>query len=191
MFLMTLEPFQTSDEKIMAINTNYILRPAKPEDTAAITAICNHYIETDTATFEIEPITEAEMARRLDEAARKGSPCTVCEKLPSQVETAPSVVGYAYAHPWKERAAYLHTWETTVYVHSGHCHKGIGTRLVKNLIADCRSRGAHVLIACITAENGASISLHERLGFRRASLFHAVGRKFGRWLDVVDCELVL
>lgn len=175
----------------MTSNNNYILRPATPDDIAAITEICNHYIATDTATFELEPVTEAEMARRIDEAARKGSPCTVCEEPASQGGTASLVVGYAYAHPWKERAAYLHTWETTVYVRPGHCRKGIGMRLVENLIADCRSRGAHVLIACITAENAASIRLHERLGFRQASLFHAVGRKFGRWLDVVDCELVL
>lgn len=175
----------------MATNTNYILRPVRPDDIATITAICNHYIETNTATFELEPITEAEMARRIAEAAAKGSPCTVCEKTPQQANEAPTLVGYAYAHPWKERAAYLHTWETTVYVHPDYCHEGIGTQLVEHLIADCRSRGAHVLIACITAENVASISLHERLGFRRASLFHAVGRKFGRWLDVVDCELVL
>lgn len=175
----------------MIPQSDYTLRPARPDDIATITAICNHYIETNTATFELEPITEAEMARRIAEAAAKGSPCTVCETISSQADEAPMLVGYAYAHPWKERAAYLHTWETTVYVHPDHCHEGIGSLLVKHLIDDCRSRGAHVLIACITAENTASISLHERFGFRRASLFHAVGRKFDRWLDVVDCELVL
>lgn len=175
----------------MTPNANYTLRPVRPDDIAAITKICNYYIETNTATFELETLSEAEMAQRIAEAAAKGSPCVVSETVAHEADEVPTLVGYAYAHPWKERAAYLHTWETTVYVHPDHCHEGIGTRLVEHLIADCRSRGAHVLIACITAENVASISMHERLGFRRASLFHAVGRKFDRWLDVVDCELVL
>lgn len=175
----------------MATNTNYTLRSMRPDDIAAITKICNHYIETSTATFELQLVSETAMAQRLAAIEAKGCPCTVCETVPQHADEAPTVVAYAYAHLWKERAAYLHTWETTVYVHPDHCHKGIGRRLVERLIADCRSCGAHVLIACITGDNIASISLHEQLGFHRASLFHAVGRKFDRWLDVVDLELVL
>ena len=58
-------------------------------------------------------------------------------------------------------------------------------------IEECRRDGYHALIACITEGNAASDALHLRLGFKRVSRFEKVGLKFGRWLDVVDYELLL
>jgi phosphinothricin acetyltransferase len=101
------------------------------------------------------------------------------------------MAGYCYAHPWKERAAYQYTLETTVYISPKYQHRGIGSKLMKRLIAECRSQGFHSLIACITAGNKASNALHEKLGFRQVSEFKEVGMKFDRWLDVVDYELIL
>ncbi|MDE6403235.1 MAG: GNAT family N-acetyltransferase, partial [Muribaculaceae bacterium] len=68
---------------------------------------------------------------------------------------------------------------------------GIGRELMKELIAECRRRGFHSLIACITAENTVSCAFHERLGFVRVSHFKEVGYKSGRKLDVVDYQLIL
>ena len=62
---------------------------------------------------------------------------------------------------------------------------------MRRLIEECRRRGCHALVACITAENADSRRLHERLGYKQVSLFEEVGRKFGRWLDVTDYELLL
>lgn len=59
------------------------------------------------------------------------------------------------------------------------------------LVADCRRMGFKALVACITGENEASIAFHRKLGFEQASLFRSVGYKHGRWLDVVDMELLL
>ena len=101
------------------------------------------------------------------------------------------LIGYCYAHPWKERAAYCKTLETTIYLASEAKGKGLGTRLMDRLIDECRNRGYHVLIACITAENEESCQFHERLGFKKVSHFEQVGQKFGRWLDVADYELIL
>ena len=75
------------------------------------------------------------------------------------------VVGYCYAHAWKE--------------------------LMQRLIGECRKEGYHALIACITARNEISNSLHLQLGFKPVSHFEKVGMKFGRWLDVFDYELLL
>ena len=69
--------------------------------------------------------------------------------------------------------------------------RGIGKRLMRELIEACRRNGYRALIACITAGNEASIALHTGLGFKQVSHFEQVGRKFGRWLDVVDYELLL
>ena len=69
--------------------------------------------------------------------------------------------------------------------------RGTGEALMRKLIEECRHRGFHSLIACITADNRPSIALHEKLGFRKVSGFKEVGMKFGRWLDVEDYQLLL
>lgn len=160
------------------------LRPVEPHDAAAIAAIYNHYILRSVASFETEALDEAEMRRRILAIAAR-HPYFVCE-------TEGEVAGYCYAHPWKERAAYRHTLETTVYVAPGRTGLGIGRRLMEHLVAACRATGdCHALVACITADNTPSIALHRALGFRCVSHFEQVGRKFGRWLGVVDYELLL
>jgi len=172
------------DEDMTTNNPELAVRPVNNGDMAAITRIYNGYILSSTATFETEPVTERDMERRVAAVGAAGGTWLVCEDHGA-------VVGYSYSHPWKERAAYAHTFETTVYVDPS-CHgRGIGTMLMQALIGSCRSAGVHALVACITSENAPSISLHERLGFRRVSSFSEVGRKFGRWLGIVDCELLL
>ena len=101
------------------------------------------------------------------------------------------VTGYCYAHLWKERAAYGHTLETTVYLSADTRRQGIGTILMLRLIEECRREGYHTLIACLTDPNEASAALHLRLGFRKVSCFKEVGLKFGHWLNVADYELML
>lgn len=160
-----------------------MIRNVRPEDAGAIAAIYNEYITRSTISFETEPLTVAAMAARIGRLAAD---------FPYFVyETESGLVGYCYAHPWKERAAYCHTLETTVYLAPGYVGRGIGTQLMSRLVDECRRRGYHALVACITAGNGPSIALHERLGFRRVAEYMEVGRKFGQWLGVVDYELVL
>ena len=72
-----------------------------------------------------------------------------------------------------------------------HTGKGIGKELMLHLIEECRRYGLHALIACITEGNEASYALHEKLGFEKVSYFREVGRKFGKWLGIVDYELIL
>ncbi len=165
-------------------HSQLVMRDARQEDMSVLTRIYNKYVTETTVSFETEPLTVEEMDNRRHAIVRQHYPYFV-------VEQDGEVVGYACAHPWKERAAYCHTLETTVYVADSHRHQGIGPMLVERLIAECRQTDARALIACITAENEDSLHLHERMGFRRVSLFREVGRKFGRWLDVIDMELLL
>ena len=161
-----------------------MIREVLASDCEAICEIYNEYIVHSTATFEVEAMTVEEMTRRIRETAAR---------FPYLVWTGEDgrVDGYAYAHPWQVRAAYGWTWETTVYVRRGCGGRGIGSALMRRLIEECRRRGCHALVACITAENADSRRLHERLGYKQVSLFEEVGRKFGRWLDVTDYELLL
>ncbi|MCD8318710.1 MAG: N-acetyltransferase family protein [Paraprevotella sp.] len=159
-----------------------MIRSVEPKDAKDIANIYNDYILHSVATFEIAAISSEEMGKRISEI----SAC-----YPYLVyEAEGQVIGYAYAHRWKERAAYRHTWETTVYVAPRFAHQGIGKRLMEQLIEACRKGDCHTLIACITGENTASLALHSGLGFKKVSLFKEVGMKFGRYLDVIDMELM-
>ena len=160
-----------------------MIRPFRTEDAAAIADIYNYYVLHTTTSFETARVSAEQMKDRLTDFSQH-APVLVAEE-------DGAIVGYCYAHPWKDRAAYSHTCETTVYLAPSAFGKGIGRRMMEQLIAGCRLRGIHVLIACITAENTASCMFHERLGFRKVSEFHQVGQKFGRWLDVVDYELMI
>lgn len=160
-----------------------MIRNVTPQDACAIVDIYNHYITLSTATFEITSLDEAEMRQRI---------LAITSHYPYFVEeTDGKITGYCYAHPWKERAAYAQTWETTVYVAPGAERKGIGTRLMEKLIEACRPMKCRSLIACITEDNHASRLLHERLGFTQISHFKEVGFKFDKWLGVVDYQLFL
>jgi phosphinothricin acetyltransferase len=94
------------------------------------------------------------------------------------------VVGYSYAIKWKERVAYRHTAEATVYLRDGHVGRGHGRALYAALLQALDARGCHVVLGCIAIPNEASVALHERMGFRKVAHFNEVGFKHGRWLDV-------
>ena len=160
-----------------------VIRDVGTDDFDAIAAIYAHYVADTDISFETRVPDACELRRRAAE---------VPHGLYIVAETHGSVVGYAYAHPWKERAAYAATLETTVYVDGSFTGRGIGRVLMSELVERCRSHGSvHALIACITATNTTSRRLHERLGFTQVSHFKAVGRKGGDWLDVVDYELIV
>lgn len=159
------------------------IRPVTLADADAITGIYNHYVRETTVTFETEPLTTEEMANRIKDISAR-FPYFVYEK-------DGRILGYCYAHLWRERAAYSNTLETTVYIDGQAQRQGLGSMMVRHLTDLCREQGYHALIACITEENRASVKMHERLGFRQVSCFKEVGMKFGRWLDVVDLEYLL
>lgn len=159
------------------------IRGAVVADAGAIARIYNYYVEQTTVSFETERVDEGEMSRRIEEISGE-CPFVVGEE-------GGVIVGYAYAHRWKARAAYHLTAESTVYVDRNHTGRGLGRQLMERLMEECSRVGLHVLIACITHPNEPSERLHERLGFERVSFFREVGMKFGRRLDVVDYQVVL
>lgn len=160
-----------------------MIREVRADDAPQIAGIYNRYILETTISFETQPLSAEDMRKRIEE---------ISSNFPYFVaESDGKIMGYCYAHPWKERAAYCKTLETTIYLASEAKGKGLGVRLMDRLIDECRNRGYHALIACITAENVESCHFHERLGFKKVSHFEQVGQKFGRWLDVADYELIL
>lgn len=161
-----------------------MIRPIRIEDAAALAATYNHYIEHSTATFDAEPLSDRQMLSRLE---------AIVGRYPGYVSLseAGEFQGYAYAHPWKEKAAYRYTFETTIYLAPRFVGQGIGRALLSHLVEGCRREGYRSLIACITQGNVASETLHRKMGFRPVSRFVQVGTKFGRWIDVADYQLLL
>ena len=160
-----------------------MIRYVTQRDVKRITEIYNDYIINTTISFEVKPLTEDEMRNRIESVLAHG-PFLVWEE-------DGEIAGYCYAHPWKERAAYHNTLETTVYLAPQYFRRGIGSQLMRELFNQCRVDNIKVLIACITANNEASIKMHEALGFKQVSYFSQVGEKFGQWLDVIDMQLTL
>ena len=160
-----------------------MLRQCTPSDAAQICEIYNHYVRETVITFEEVPVSEAEMAKRIGD---------ITPRLPWLVwETDGAIVGYAYAGPWKARAAYRNSVESSIYLAPQATGRGLGSRLYTALIADLRQRGLHCVIGGAALPNPASVSLHEKLGFEKVAEFRQVGFKFGRWVDVAYWQLML
>ena len=160
------------------------IRPVMPSDACAVADIYRYYVENTTVTFDEEAPAEEDIRETITR---------ISQAWPYLVAEADGVVvGYCYVHPWKEKIAYRTTLETTVYLRQGFTSHGVGRRLMEALMVECKSKGnIHSLIACITAENEGSRRFHSRLCFKEVSFFREVGYKFGRYLDVVDMELIL
>jgi len=162
------------------------IRPAEISDIAAITRIYAHAVEHGTASFELTPPDETEMARRLNDLTDKGFPYLVAE-----IDGA--LAGYAYAGPYRARPAYRHTVENSVYVAHDMHRRGIGRVLLTALIEAAQARGFRQMIAVIgdSTKQAASIGLHETAGFRHVGVLEDVGFKHGRWLDSVLMQRAL
>jgi phosphinothricin acetyltransferase len=161
------------------------IRPAKTTDIPAITRIYAHAVKTGTASFELEPPDESEMAERMK--------VVLDGKFPFLVAEADGAVGgYAYASLYRTRPAYRFTVEDSVYVAPEMQRRGIGVALVRKLVEICTALGYRQMIAIIGDSNqAASIGVHKACGFTDAGNLRNIGWKFGRWLDTPMMQLAL
>lgn len=159
------------------------VRLATAADLPRINEIYNHYVLHSTCTYQEEPESAAGRAQWF---ARHG------ERYPVTVaEMDGQVVGWGSLSPYHVRSAYRHTVENSVYVHAAWHGRGIGARLLADLIARAEALGYRAVIAVIDSAQPASASLHTRHGFEKVGHFREIGRKFGRWLDVTYYERLL
>lgn len=161
----------------------YRVRVAEDGDLPAIADIYNDVVLNSTATFDVEPWTPEGQQRWLSEHRH---PYAVLV-----AEQADEVVGWASLGSYRSKEAYRFTAEDSVYVRSDMQEGGIGALLVARLLEAAAENGFRTVIARIAAPNPASVRLHRRFGFRRVGVEREVGRKFGRWLDVVVMQKAL
>lgn len=159
------------------------VRDARSGDAATLMRIYNREVLETTATLDAEPRTLEQQQRWL--AERSGGHVVIV------VELDGAVAGFASLSPFKDRAAYRPTVENSIYVDPDFQRRGLGRVLMTELIERARMFGFHSVIARIAEGNPASIALHEAFGYRIVGVEQEVGRKFGRWLDVTEMQLLL
>ena len=159
------------------------IRPARESDLAAINAIYNHYVQHSTCTYQMTPET-AEARLAWFRGRGEAHPVTVAE-LDGEV------VGWASLNRYHPREAYARTVENSVYVRHDRHRRGVGRALLADLIERARQLGHHTILAGVSAEQAASIALHEAFGFQKAAHLRELGWKQDAWLDVVFLQLML
>lgn len=164
------------------------IRSATLEDAPGILAIYRPFIENTAITFEYTVPSLDEFRARM--ASTIGTyPYLVAEQTQQPGETEPTasgrVVGYAYAHRMGERAAFQWNAELAVYLAPEARGQGLGERLVRQLEEELAAMGVRNLFSLITADNEASLRLHEKLGFTQVGYHPNAGYKLGRWHDLV------
>ena len=157
-----------------------IIRPSRDEDVEAMLAIYRRHIRRgieagveDTGVPEPDDLKD----RRKNFRSRR---------FPHLVATIDGeLVGYAYVVLFRKRPAYRFTVKHSIYVHHEHLGRGIGRRLMADLIDACAAAGFRQMIGYVDADNAASLALHAAFAFETVGHLRGVGFKFGKWADSI------
>ena len=160
-----------------------VVRLATLDDADAIQRIYNHEVEHTTHTFDLVPRTLEDQQTWLQD--RSGALGVLVAEIDGQV------VGFSSLSEYRPRAAYRTSVESSVYVNETVRGRGVGRRLLHDLIDLAKASGFHTMVARIAGGHEASIKLHEAVGFATVGTEREVGRKFGNWLDVVVMQRML
>ncbi|MEU6347208.1 N-acetyltransferase family protein [Streptomyces sp. NPDC046977] len=174
------------------------VRPGREEDLRALTELYNHYVRETPVTFDLEPLSPEQRRPWLLSHPKDGphrllvalESAETLESAATPDTTAPAgrLLGYATSSPFRPRAAYATSVETSVYCAPGAVGLGVGTLLYTALFQALRHEDVHRAYAGIAQPNEASARLHARFGFRPVGVFREVGRKFGHYWDVAWYE---
>ena len=161
-----------------------MIRPAREADIPALMEIYNEAVRNTTATFDLDERDYADRKAWFD--AHTG------RHVLYVYEADGVAVGYGSLSKFREKSAYDGTAEISLYIHPDYRRRGIGRALMEELIRAGRENPElHTLISCITAENAASIAMHERFGFESCGRIREAGVKFGRYLDIVYYQMMV
>jgi L-amino acid N-acyltransferase YncA len=154
------------------------IRLATEADLPAINAIYNHYVLISTCTYQEQPATEEE--RRAWFASHGPR-----HPITAAIDAGGNVLGWGALNAYHARSAYRFTVENSVYVRHDSHRRGIGRLLLTDLLKRAKALGHRTIIAGISADQTASIALHQQAGFVEVGRLREVGFKFDKWLDVI------
>jgi phosphinothricin acetyltransferase len=164
------------------------------DDAGALMNILNPEVIEATVSFDLVP-KSLEEQRQWIQLHQATHPCIVAlndeDQLGELGARGERILGFASVSPFRERPAYATTVENSVYVYRAARERGVGEVLIKELLRTANESGFHSVIARIVGENAGSIRLHEKCGFTLVGTEIEVGRKHGRWLDVVEYQFVI
>jgi L-amino acid N-acyltransferase YncA len=153
--------------------------------SAAILAIFNDAIANSTALYDYRPRAPESMVSWFEAKTKGRYPVIGVEN------DAGELMGFASYGPFRAWPAYKYSIEHSIYVDARFRGRGLGRRLLTELIAAAQAQDYHVMIGGIDAANAVSIRLHESLGFGHCGTVKHAGFKFGRWLDLAFYQLIL
>ena len=159
------------------------IRLAKQKDAETIREIYNHEVRNSTATFDLVERTTEEQEEWLTE--RSGAFSVLVAEMSNKI------LGFASLSPYESRAAYRTTVEDSIYINEEFRNQGIAGELLFHLLEVAKSSGFHAVIARIGGANEASIALHQRFDFEIVGTEKEIGRKFGKWQDVVVMQRII
>jgi L-amino acid N-acyltransferase YncA len=159
------------------------LRLGTVADAEALRSIYNREVLETTNTFDLETRSLEQQEDWIRE--RMGALGVVVAEIDGEV------AGFASLSPYRPRAAYRTSVENSVYVAESARGAGVGRALMEELIDVATQRGFHTVLARIAGGHDASIALHHSCGFQVVGTEREVGRKFGKWLDVVVMQRML
>jgi L-amino acid N-acyltransferase YncA len=166
--------------RVMTDDQPLLVRASRDSDVEAMLTIYRHHIRRgieegvdDSGTPEPDDLRDRRKNLR-------------SHRLPHLVASYGSdVVGYAYVVLFRKRPAYRYAVKHSIYVHAGHVGRGVGRRLMQELIDVCAASGFRQMIGYIDADNTASLAIHEKFGFQKVGLLPGVAYRYGRWADTV------
>ena len=160
-----------------------VIRLANESDALKMLAIYAPVVRETSISFEIEPPSETEFQGRIKNYQQQ-MPWLVCQ-------INGELLGYAYATPYRTRAAYQWSVESSVYVNVEHRRKGVAKALYSSLFQLLQLQGFYNVFAAIALPNPVSVAVHEAVGFSPVGVFCRVGYKFSEWHDVGWWQLSL
>lgn len=161
-----------------------MIRNVEITDASSLEKIYNYYVEHSIATFEERVIPSKTMMMRIVRLRSDNYPFVVF------VEDE-KILGYAYVSEWNVRTAYRYTSEVSVYVDKDHTGKGIGEKMLREVVKQAKEQHVHSLIAVIAMPNDASCKMHQKLGFRQVGRLKEVGLKLKKLIDVEYWQIIL
>ena len=166
------------------------IRSAVPDDAVRLLEIYAYYVKNTAITFEYDVPSQDEFRARIEKTLSK-YPYLIAEE-------DGVILGYAYAGVFKDRAAYSHSCEASIYIEHDARRQGCGRSLYEALEEELKKRDIINVYACIAdpivedeylTKN--SEGFHRHLGFEKVGVFHKCGYKFGRWYNMIWMEKLI